>query len=99
MATACLSLSATRRGETGYFGRLYRIDALVNSGRTLVVSQIRLHPPRPRIARSCPAPCLAFRDPSTFELVDGQVLGLALDGAKAAGAEAAWDRQIARYLR
>src|ERR1700732_4754421 len=78
--------------------RLFRVDALVNSGRPLVVSQIRLHPPRPRVARSCPIPGLALRNPGMFELVDGQIFRLAFDGDKPAGPRGTRARQIARGI-
>src|ERR1700737_3951096 len=88
----------TTKSDKAGRDRLFRVDALVNSGRPLVVSQIRLHPPRPRIACSCPIPGLALRNPGMFELVDGQIFRLAFDGDKPAGAEAARDRQIARDI-
>ena len=60
-------------------GRLFRVDALVHPGRPLVMPQLRLHPPRPRIAAAGSRPGLALRDPAMLELVQGQVFGLAFD--------------------
>src|ERR1700730_9435740 len=50
----------TTKSDKAGRDRLFRVDALVNTGRPLVVSQIRLHPPRPRVARSCPNTGLAL---------------------------------------
>jgi hypothetical protein len=58
------------------------------------MAQIGLHSPGPRIACPRTGPSLALRHFGVFELVEGQVFGLAFDGDIAAGAHAARHREI-----